>query len=76
MENEFEVTGGETKQWVSPPPKQADWLPTNYLRWKKIPVLQLTSKINAPRSDRVLQQRWIKQEDEEMKEDWRDIPEV
>ena len=48
------------------------WVLTNCLRWKKIPVKQLTSAINAPRVDRVLQQKWVSSNEE----DWRDVPEV
>jgi len=66
----------EPAPWTAPPPKKPVWLPTNNLQWKKIPVKQLTSSINAPRVDRVLQQKWIRHDDDKMKEEWRDVPEV
>jgi len=82
MEDQVNELAGQIPQgevegtWRADPPKKPHWLPTNELRWKGTKVAQLTSKINAPRSDRILEQKWICHKDDEMKEEWREVPVV
>jgi len=56
------------------PVKKLTWLTTKELRWKTVPVAQLSAKLNAPRMDKKLQQKWICEVSDRIKYEWRDVP--
>ena len=56
------------------PVKKLTWLVTKELRWKTVPVKQLSVKLNAPRVDRILQQKWMCEVSDRIKYEWREVP--